>query len=284
MNLGLPPIFATLRRNKISAALIGLQIAVTLAIMCNALFIIQQRLAQVARPSGTDEADLFAIDNDWIRSGDHASQVSNDLAALRNMPGVVGAYITNAYPLTNSGWSSGLSIQPPDQNRPPAAQTAEYFADGQTLRTLGLRLVAGRNFSAADVVDRTRYSQPLPDGLIVTQTLARKLFPDAAAASAAVGRRVYFESKTRTTPIIGVVARLQTPWVSDAFGRGFVDNSVLVPYRYVDDEALYVVRAAPGATRRGDESDAAGSHGTRLRAGPGESAALFASAQRGVSQ
>lgn len=238
----LHPVFSALRRNKVGAALIGLQIAVTLAVLCNALFIIRQRQAELARPSGTDEAELFAIANDWIGTGDHASQVENDVAALRDIPGVTGAYVTNSYPLTGSGWSSGLSIQPPDDSRPPAAQTAEYFGDEQMLGTLGLRLIAGRDFSATDIVDRTRYSQPLPDGLIVTQALARNLFPQGPA----VGRRIYFESRTRTTPIIGVVARLQTPWVSSGFGSGFVDNSVLVPYRYVADEAYYVVRAKPG--------------------------------------
>jgi putative ABC transport system permease protein len=236
------PVFSAMRRNKVGATLIGLQIAVTLAILCNALFIVQQHLAQLARASGTDEADLLAIANDWIGTADHASQVRNDVAALRAMPGVVGAYVTNAYPLTDSGWSSGLTIQPPDDSRPPTAHTAEYFGDEQMLRTLGLRLIAGRNFSSTDIVDRSRYSQPLPTGLIVTQALARKLFPHGPA----VGRRIYFESRTRTTPIIGVVARLQTPWVSSGVSNGFIDNSVLVPYRYVADEAYYVVRTTPG--------------------------------------
>jgi putative ABC transport system permease protein len=36
----LVPILSSLRRNKMGAALIGLQIALTLAIVCNALFII----------------------------------------------------------------------------------------------------------------------------------------------------------------------------------------------------------------------------------------------------
>ena len=38
-------ILKSLRRNKIGAVVIAVQIAVTLAILCNALFIIQQRLA-----------------------------------------------------------------------------------------------------------------------------------------------------------------------------------------------------------------------------------------------
>jgi putative ABC transport system permease protein len=238
------PILSTMRRNKVGAALIGLQIAVTLAILCNALFIIQQRLAQLGRPSGTDEANLFAIANDWIGSGDHSVAVIDDLAALRAMPGVDGAYVTNAYPLTNKGGVSALWIRPPvDGTQPSAAVTAEYDGDGQTLQTLGLRLIAGRNFSATDIVNSTDDSQPVPDGLIITQALALKLF----AHGPAVGRGIYINGWTRTVPVIGVVARLQSPYVSGGGpGNGNVDNSVLVPYRDVADEAYYVVQANPG--------------------------------------
>ena len=49
------PILMALRRNSLGAFLIGLQIAVTLAIVCNALSIIQQRLERTQRPSGLDE-------------------------------------------------------------------------------------------------------------------------------------------------------------------------------------------------------------------------------------
>jgi putative ABC transport system permease protein len=234
------PILAAMHRNKVGAVLIGLQIAVTLAVLCNASFIIQQRLDEVARPSGTDEADLFAITNDWFSTGGNAAgRAGNDLAALRGIPGVVGAYVTNSYPLTNSGSSDSLSLEP---DQPPAARTAVYAGDQEALQTLGLRLIAGRGFTAGDIVDRTAFNHPLPDGLIITQALARALFPTGQA----LGRRIYFESNTRTTPIIGVVARLQVPWVSAGFARAFIDNSTLVPYRYVADRSYYVVRAKPG--------------------------------------
>ncbi len=239
------PILSAMRRNKVGAALIGLQIAVTLAILCNALFIIQQRLAQLGRPSGTDEATLFAIANDWIGAGDHTPGVINDLAALRAMAGVAGTYVTNTYPLSDKGGGSAVWIRlPVDGTQPAAADTAVYDGDEQTLQTLGLRLTAGRNFSATDILNSTDDSQPVPDGLIITQALARKLFPHGPA----VGRGLYIMGWTRTVPVIGVVERLQGPWVSGGgdLGGANVDNSVLMPYRDVTDEAYYVVRAKPG--------------------------------------
>lgn len=248
MAIPLHPILPAMIRNKLGAMLISLQIAVTAAILCNALFIIQQQLSEIARPSGTDEANLFAITNDWIPAsgaegtpGDEAARVRNDLAALRAIPGVIGAYVTNSYPLTDSGSSSELYLTPPEQGQ-PAARTAVYYGDQQMLRTLGLRLIAGRDFTSTDVLDRTTSSQPLPDGVIVTQALAHKLFPRGSA----LGQRIYYDSGTRTTPIIGIVARLQTPWVTAPFGSSFIDNSMLVPQIFVGDTAHYVVRAEPG--------------------------------------
>ena len=46
------PILKSLRRNKIGALLLVLQIAVSLAVMSNCLSIIQDNLAQMRRPTG----------------------------------------------------------------------------------------------------------------------------------------------------------------------------------------------------------------------------------------
>ena len=46
------PIWRALLRNKGSYVLIALQIAVTMAIMVNAIGIMQERSTQMARPSG----------------------------------------------------------------------------------------------------------------------------------------------------------------------------------------------------------------------------------------
>ncbi len=238
------PIFSAMRRNKVGAAVIAAQIALTLAILCNALFVIQQRLALSARPSGTNEPDLFAIANEWVgAAGDPVARVQADLALLRSLPGVAGAYVTNAYPLTGSGSTDMLSLDPEQLRAAPAAQ---YFGDEQTLRTLGLRLIAGRNFRAEEVAnlgtsDSPHY--PHPSGLIITQTLARKLFPDGDA----LGRGVYYGGQHSTTPIIGIVERLQVPWTRiGGWGSAWNDSSIVVPFRYVAQGAYYIVRAQPG--------------------------------------
>ena len=60
------PILSAMRRNKVGAVLIALQMAVTLAILCNGLFIVEQRLSLSERPSGLDEANVFVLTNQWV--------------------------------------------------------------------------------------------------------------------------------------------------------------------------------------------------------------------------
>ena len=55
------PILTTLRRHKTAAALIVLEIALTCAIVCNALFLIGQRLEKINQPSGIVEKELLEV-------------------------------------------------------------------------------------------------------------------------------------------------------------------------------------------------------------------------------
>ncbi|HEY8586248.1 MAG TPA: FtsX-like permease family protein [Rhodanobacter sp.] len=232
------PIFAALRRHKAGTVLISLQIALTLAIVCNALFIIQQRVTQLSQPSGLDEANVLRIQNQWVgkhSEAEYGPMVATDLALLRQIPGVVDAYSTNSLPLSQGGWSMGLSLKP--EQRKSTAQTAIYFADDHALATLGLKLVAGRNFRADEIRPMPSKDTLRPSVVIVTRELADKLFPDGHA----VGKPVYIVD--RPSIIVGVVQRLQTPWPGVRWGN---TSSTLIPLQLLTNGTNYVVRTRPG--------------------------------------
>jgi len=239
----LRPILSAMRRNKVGAILIAVQMAVTLAILCNGLFIIEQRLASSKRPTGVDEANLFVLSNLWVGNPtDLAARLQADLAALRSVPGVVDAFATNSYPLSDGGSTDGVSLHP-DQ-RDAMALSALYFTDEHGLQTLGLKLIAGRNFNTGEIVDKVGFTDfKPPAAVIMTRALADKLFPGGNA----LGQSVYVESEKHQTTIIGIVDRLQVPWVqSGGWGSKFNYNSMLEPFRYLDQYTDYVVRAKPG--------------------------------------
>lgn len=86
------PILSTLARHKTAAALIVVEIALTCAIICNALFMIGDRVQQINEPSGIAENELLRIQLVSSGTDDNASaRTRTDLAALRAIPGVKDA-------------------------------------------------------------------------------------------------------------------------------------------------------------------------------------------------
>jgi putative ABC transport system permease protein len=236
------PILSAMRRNKFGAILIAVQMAVTLAFLANSLSLIEQRLSYTDRPTGVDDADLFVILSEPVeRSKDAAAREQADLAKLRSLDGVVDAYVTNDYPLAGGGWSLSARLTP-DQNV-PTALSAYYFGDEHALGTLGLKLIAGRNFTADEIATRTPTEVGSIDGIIVTKALADKVFPNGDA----LGKSLYVESDTRSVRIIGIVERLQTPFYGvTGVASTYAENSTIAPYRPVDNYPTYMIRARPG--------------------------------------
>ncbi len=236
------PILSSLRRNKVGAALIALQIAVTLAVLCNALFIIEQQTALSRAPSGVeDEASVFVITNRWVGdSGDLAARERTDLAALRALPQIVDATVSFDHPLGGPLLSMGITLQP--DNPRSGTGAAVYTVDDHAIGTLGLKLIAGRNFRPDDIVVSHGFNDHYSSlsGVVVTQAVARALDPGGNV----LGRTVSIFPGAMTAPIIGVVDRLQSsPFAGDS---PFAAHSMLLPLLWADSQIFYVARAKPG--------------------------------------
>jgi putative ABC transport system permease protein len=246
----LPPIIAALRKHKAGVVLIALQIALTLAIVCNAIFIIYTRVDNVSRPTGMDESNLFLIEQQWVGAPNtdepaglqkQDAMLREDLAALRAMPGVQSVSPTNSTPLLGSSWGGSVARKPGTDLRGGDARTVYYFGDEQLLATLGVHLIAGRNFNPTEIVNRSFRDNTEPDVVIVTKALADKLYPQGDA----VGKVMYLNGANNPSTIIGEVARLQvsttSSWVS-----AFPWNSTIGPIRLDSNFSRYIVRTQPG--------------------------------------
>ncbi|KRA32932.1 peptide ABC transporter permease [Rhodanobacter sp. Root627] len=242
MHLQIKPILVALRRHKAGTLLIALQIALTLAIVCNALFIIEQRLTNLSARTGVDEADVFVIQNQWATDRPTQqidAQVRADLIALRNLPAVRDAAPSTGYPLQGSGWDNFITMTP-DQVK-PTTDSAVYIGDEHLLDTLGLRLVAGRNFHPGEVLVMGTQEAVVPPQVIVSKALADRLFPDGSA----LGKSFHAMSATPTT-IIGIVEHLHRQGVS-SWNKAYVGQSLIWPARPDDARGIYyIVRAKPG--------------------------------------
>jgi len=231
-------ILRALARNKIGAMLIALQIALTMAIMVNAIFMIQDRQQQMQRASGLDEANTFYLTNTIFgQNYNIISHLQTDLNMIRNTPGVIDAIQINAVPLSGSGWSMALQHQPGEDQ--DAVGSAIYMVDEHAINSLGLELIAGTNFSQADVEIRQDGQSTWPAKTIITKAFAENLYPDDWQS--AIGKTVYI-SQNQPLQIIGVVKAMQAPWN----GWNGVERSMLVPFHREAKGGYYFIRTEPG--------------------------------------
>jgi putative ABC transport system permease protein len=240
------PILSALLRSKTGAFLIAAQVALTLAILGNALYIVKDRLDIAARPTGADEANTFYIRLYGFREGiDVAAMLDADLAAIGAMPGVASVATANMAPLAQSGWN--LTVQPNGDPEAEGTNAAFYFSSESLVDTLGLQLVAGRDFTADEVqVIEPSLANIAPKHAILTQALARQLFPGETnfiGKTASLGG----EDDASLFEVVGIVERLQSPWAQ--LGPQ-AEYSMIVPLRQLEPSAAYMVRAEPGQRDR----------------------------------
>jgi len=237
------PIFRALLHNKLGVLLIALQIAFTMTVVINAVFIINERSRLMARPSGLDEANIFYLSS--IGFGDdynEAVAIADDLALLRNTPGVVDATVINAIPVSGSGSSTGAQlVRDPTK---PSVGVANYSVDEQAINTMNLNLIAGEGFSAGDVSWRVQGEASAVSKTVITAAMAQEMFPELAV-NEVVGKS-FFVGGRDMLQVVGIVERMQAPWPESTL----VERSLMVPEVALDDFTLYLIRTAPGERDR----------------------------------
>lgn len=235
------PILRALARNKLGVILIALQIAFTMTVMVNAVFIIIERSKAMGRPSGLDEPNTFYLSSTGF--GDQFnSEVTeqDDLRLLRNTPGIIDAAPTNAIPVSRNGSSDGLRLE----NDPtlPSVGAAVYFTDEHALNTMDLRLIAGENFTANDVLYKRQGEGRDYPKAVVSLALAEALFPEDGLS--AVGRNFY--TGIYPVQVTGIVETLQAPWPSSSM----VERAMVVPVNFIGSTSTYLIRTEPGERDR----------------------------------
>ena len=241
LSIPIRPMVSSLARHKAGLFILACQVALTLAIVANVVFIITQRIALIERPSGIDEANIVVVDNHWVGplSIEEAhTRTDADLAMIRALPGVIDAYADYSFPVAGP-WAdvNGLSLK--SGQKSPTSIAEPYFTDEHALATYGLRLIAGRNFESNEVVPGSQDADPVVGSVIITEDLSRALFPSGES----LGKTVYMSDQPRI--IVGIIADVEVP---AAGTRTFAYRSVLLPVRFADPSGnSYIVRTQRGA-------------------------------------
>jgi putative ABC transport system permease protein len=241
------PVVVALRRHKAAVILIVLQIALTLAIVANAFFIIGHTIERLSRPSGVEEQGLI-----WIfqklpaQPGGDAAAIEaldalqrTDLETLRKLPDVQEVATTTGIPQLHGDEAGDLSLDADHKGK--LVHAAYYYGDEHLRETFGLHLIAGRDFSANEIGHG--HASPGSPIVIVSEPVADQLFPGGNA----LGKTVYQDGKPAT--IVGIVERVQTP-MSDDSTSSWASNSVIEPLRADGAWTSYVVRVRSGRTAK----------------------------------
>lgn len=170
------PILSALRKHRLATLLIALEVALACAVLCNACFIIANRLAMMRVSSGVDESSLATIQltgYDPARARDVDARV---LAALRGVPGLQSVALLNSIPFGARRGTAGISTDAAGQH---FGGVIEFYVGGPgALEALGSRLVAGRG-PQADEFQPFVDLMPAQADVQITQALAEHLWPGA---------------------------------------------------------------------------------------------------------
>ncbi|GAB3064135.1 ABC transporter permease [Stenotrophomonas tumulicola] len=232
------PILSTLRRHKTAASLIVLEIALTCAIVCNALFLVSQRIDKISQPSGVAEKELVIVRVSGIgKQTDAMARTREDIASLRALPGVSNVSRVNQLPFRMSSSNSGIS-RTPDQER-PTIHASMYNVNEGALSTLGMNLIAGRDFQPGEYVDQEQAQKEQDTSRAVPAIISQAAADGLSPGQPALGKTFYIGDQPMH--VIGIVQYLATPtgWNDNT------DKSVILPLRTDFTQGLYMLRTAP---------------------------------------
>ena len=237
LNFG--PILRAAWKNKISHLLIILQVAITMAIISNAISIVQQRYALTQRDSGVDESNSFAVMNYVYKPGIAVPpMVEEDLLMIRSMPEVQAAVQAESIPTSGTGGWVSLSAKPKTSEE-QETDAAYYIADEHGLEAYDLQLIAGEFFEASDI---SWAREPISSDfsqIVITKALAEHFFGEGNWQSVP-GKVLYYAG--RTVIVKGIVDRMLAPWVN----WKNIEFAVLLPLKVDSITSFYFVRSKPG--------------------------------------
>jgi putative ABC transport system permease protein len=235
------PILASLRRHRMTTALLILQVALTCAIVANVASMTVDRVQGMRPASGLVEDNLLVVESTSTRKAGFLAQTHVDLQSLRELPDVLSATAVDSLPLGNNTWTNG--IRSADMSEDEAAHHAVSIYTGfpGAIETLGLKIVAGRDFQASEYLPlliADGYDGPRrASAVIISQALADSLWPGKQA----LGQTLYFSD--HPLRVVGILQKLLSPTLMSPETN---EMTIMLPLLPDDGRLMYVIRVRPG--------------------------------------
>jgi putative ABC transport system permease protein len=233
------PILRAMRHNRMRFAFIILEIAITLAIVTNAVNMILDERTKMLQKSGFDDDNLVSVAYqpfapEFKEESYVEAMVQKDMRAIHSIPGVKSVATTYFLPWQGGG-SSGLFKTDAFKEK---FQAQLYAARGDIFGTLGVKVSQGRAFVETDTPVDPNVSTRVT---IISRALAKKLWGDANP----IGRVITSGEGTTPRTVIGVIDEFYNPY---AWNIG--EYVLFTPGRAYDSGgAVFLVRTEPGAMK-----------------------------------
>jgi putative ABC transport system permease protein len=234
------PIIRALKRNKVRFLLIVVQIAITLAVVTNAITMIRDEGQKMTKRSGFDDDNIV-----WVQTKPFSpafrdlpyriSAVNADLRAVQATPGVVAVANTNFLPWQGGGSSGEVAAGGGDGSK---FRTQMYYNTPGILDTLGVHLVSGRALRDTDINDDP--NSHAPSTAIISRDLERLLFKGKSA----VGKQL-IETGDTVVNVVGTFDPFYNP-----YGWPIHEYAVFYAGHVSRRGAQYLVRVRPGTMKQ----------------------------------
>jgi putative ABC transport system permease protein len=228
-----------MKHNRTRFALIILEIAITLAIVTNAVNMILSERALMQRKSGFDDENLVLISaRPFAPEFQEQTYVEKivyaDLRALTAIPGVKAAAATGFLPWQGGGSSGTWKTE----GYPEKFQAQRYPTTRGLFDVLGTPIAQGRGFTEHDTPTDPNTSTTVT---VISRALAKKLWGDANP----IGRVITDGEGSTPRTVIGVIDEFYNPYAWNIH-----EYVLFTPGRSYDSGgSSYLIRVEPGAMK-----------------------------------
>ncbi len=233
-------------RSRTGPLLVAAQVAITLAVVVNVAYIIQQRLENIARPIGLDVDNMFWVQSQSFgRDYNHVATIESDLDYLQRLPGVVAAASTANIPQGFGSSVLAFATTQEELDKGGGTPATVFFGSARYIETLGVKLSAGRGFDpAATMPSADSYRQMMGNWsseIVITKNLADKLWPKGDA----LGKTLYTGLVNKPATIVGIIEHFQHQPVQGR-ARDLFQTAVMATALSPPPVITYMIRAKPG--------------------------------------
>jgi putative ABC transport system permease protein len=214
-------------QRRLTDALVSIQMALCVFLLFGASLFVGTLTELQNKPLGFSSRNLLVIEAEG-RARLPPESWNSLRAALEAMPRVQSVAYAGWAPLSGNRWRSSVTVagRESPKNAPHWVQVSPgYF------KTMGTRLIEGREFRVGDVSPKSIKGQPVPGVAIVNEAFARVYFDGRSP----VGQRVIVDSSSAPVEIVGLTA--------DALYHSLREEmhpSVFIPFESREGAALLV--------------------------------------------